>query len=142
MGGRPLPLVGRIVAGRPIISDEYIEREVFVPDEFLPRGKAFVLRVTGDSMEGIGIFDGDFVVIRQARTAVSHEVVAITIAGESTLKILLEQDGKWLLVAANEKYAPIAIDSPATVHGVVAAVMRRVTKSTPNPKWVRLTERR
>src|ERR1700692_323370 len=29
--GRLLPLVGHIVAGRPIMSDEHVEREIFVP---------------------------------------------------------------------------------------------------------------
>src|SRR5207249_2110854 len=75
--GKLLPLVGRIVAGRPLFSEEYIEREILVPTEFAPRGKGFVLRVTGDSMEGIGIFADDYVIVRQARTPSPGCVVAV-----------------------------------------------------------------
>jgi repressor LexA len=122
--GRFLPLIGRIVAGHPITSHEHIEKEIFVSDEFAPRGKAFILRVTGDSMNGMGILDGDLVVVREARSANPGNVVAVTIDGESTLKLLQKADGKWVLVAANPKYAPIEISSPAVIHGVVTAVMR------------------
>ncbi len=131
VGGRPLPLVGRIVAGRPIGSEEHAEREVFVPEEFLPRGKGFVLRVNGDSMEGVGILDRDLVVVRQTRSANSGSAVAVTIDGESTLKLLVERRGKWLLMAANPRYAPIEIASPTIIHGVVIAVMRGMNNGIP-----------
>lgn len=140
-GGRSLPLVGRIVAGRPIISDEHVEREIFVPEEFAPRGKGFVLRVNGDSMEGVGIFDRDLVVVRQAKSASPRSVVAVTIDGESTLKLLVERSGKWLLVAANAKYSPIKIESPAIIHGVVTAIMRSIDNVIPQiVAWTRPVE--
>ena len=133
--GRLLPLVGRIVAGQPVMSDEHVEREIFVPEEFAPRGKAFVLRVSGDSMEGVGILDRDFVVVRQTKSASSRSVVAVTIDGESTLKLLIERSRKWLLVAANPRYTPIEIQSPAIIHGVVTAVMRRMENGIPQTAW-------
>jgi repressor LexA len=124
--GKLLPLVGRIVAGRPLLSDEYIEREILVPMEFAPRGKAFILRVTGDSMERAGIFAEDYVIVRQVKAPASGCIVAVTVEGESTLKLLQCRAGKWSLVAANPKFAPIEIRSPAVVHGVVTAVMRNI----------------
>lgn len=130
--GRLLPLVGRIVAGRPLVSDEHVEREVLVPTEFAPRGKAFVLRVSGDSMEGVGIYADDLVIVRQTRTANPGAIVAVTVDGESTLKLLQHREGKWTLVAANTKYAPIEIQSPAIVHGVVTAVMREIKEGNPH----------
>jgi SOS-response transcriptional repressor LexA len=95
------------------------------------RGKAFVLRVTGDSMEGVGILDGDLVVVRQAKTASPGSVVAVSIDGESTLKMLQQRRGKWVLVAADPKYAPIEIKSSAVVHGAVTAVMRGIEDGMP-----------
>jgi DNA polymerase V len=118
------------VAGCPLLSDEYIEKEILVPMEFAPRGKAFVLRVTGDSMEGVGIFADDYVVVRPAKAPAPGCIVAVTVEGESTLKRLERRDAKWFLVAANPKYAPIEIQSPAVVHGVVTAVMRNVNEGS------------
>ena len=130
--GRLLPVVGRIVAGRPITSDQHVEKEILVSDDFAPRGKAFILRVSGDSMEGVGILDGDLVVVRQAKTASSGSVVAVTIDGESTLKLLQQRKGRSVLVAANPKYAPIEIKSAAVLHGVVTAVMRVLHEGIPS----------
>ena len=136
--GRPLPLVGHIVAGRPIAREEHVEREVFVPEEFVPRGKAFLLQVNGDSMEGVGILDRDLVIVRQTKSASSGSVVAVTHDGESTLKLLVERRNKWFLVAANQKYAPIEIESPAIVHGVATALLRSINNGNPKiVSWAR-----
>lgn len=134
--GRRLPLVGTIVAGRPLASEQDVEREILVPEEFVPRGEAFVLRVSGDSMEGAGILAGDLVVVRQARTAKHGDIVAVTIDGETTLKVLQQTRGKWLLVAANPRYAAIKIESEAVIHGVVTAMMRTLECRTLSPvEW-------
>jgi repressor LexA len=125
--GRFLPLVGRIQAGRPLLSDENFDGEVFVSSEFTPPGRAFVLRVHGDSMEGAGILDGDLVVVRQSSAAIPGKIVAVTIDGESTLKILHRDGEAWKLVSANSKYSPIEIRSPAVIHGQVTAVLRKLT---------------
>jgi len=87
--------------------------------------------VTGDSMEGVGIFADDYVIVRQARVATPGCVVAVTVEGESTLKLLQHREGKWSLLAANPKYAAIEIKSPAIVHGVVTAVMRNLKEGNP-----------
>jgi repressor LexA len=129
--GRLLPIVGRIVAGALTSSEEQIEGEMLVPREFIPKGPAFILRVRGDSMEGLGILNDDLVVVRKTETAQLGDVVAVTIDGESTLKLLQQFKGDWVLLAANPKYAPIEIKSPAAVHGVATAVMR-VLENTGN----------
>jgi repressor LexA len=129
--GKLLPVVGRIVAGQPLLSEEHIEKEILVPIEFVPRGKAFVLRVTGDSMEGVGIFPDDYVIVLQAKAPTPGCVIAVTVEGESTLRLLQQRDGKWFLLAANAKYPPIEIQSPAVIHGVVTAVMRHIREGSP-----------
>ncbi len=123
-GGKLLPLVGCIVAGRPVASEEHVEREIMVPDELVPSGKAFLLRVSGDSMEGAGILAGDLVVVKETRNARPGTIVAVTLEGETTLKTLRQQRGRWVLAPANPKYSAIEINSPATIRGVVTAVMR------------------
>ncbi|MDX2181165.1 MAG: transcriptional repressor LexA [Bryobacteraceae bacterium] len=126
--GMLLPIVGRIVAGLPTSSDEHLEGEILVPDEFASQGKSFVLRVRGDSMDGVGILQDDLVVIRQTTNARPGNVVAVTIDGESTLKLLQRVKGTWVLAAANGRYAPIEIRSSLVVHGVATALMRTLEK--------------
>lgn len=141
--GKMLPLVGRIGAGRPVVSHEYVEKEILVPSEFAPRGKAFILRVTGDSMEGLGIFADDLVIVRHAKTASPGCVVAVTVDGESTLKLLQHREGKWYLVAANPRYPRIEIQSPAVVHGVATGVMRALKEGRPQLiSWTQFTHGR
>lgn len=124
--GRTIPVVGRIAAGKPLLSDEHIDSEMLVPAEFLPRGKAFIVRVTGDSMEGVGILPNDFVVVKVANSADRGSIVVVTVGGESTLKFLDHRDDKWWLLSANVKYPPLEIQSPALVQGIATAVLRKL----------------
>lgn len=55
--------------------------------------------------------------VRQKATARPRNVVAVTIEGESTLKLLQEVEGKWVLASANFKYPPIEITSTVVIHG-------------------------
>ena len=57
--------------------------------------------------------------------------VARSIDGESTLNLLQQRNGGWVLVAANPEYAPIEIKSSAVAHGVVTAVMRVIEVGMP-----------
>lgn len=126
----PLPLVGRIVAGRPVISEEYVEAEISVPTFLVPSGEGFLLRVSGDSMEGASILDGDLVVIRQTGEPTPGEIVAATVSGETTLKRLERGRRTWVLAAENPRYGPIPIDTEdITIHGVVVGVLRALRGS-------------
>ena len=62
--GHLRPLVGRIAAGAPVLATEQVEDYLAVPADFVRSGEHFALRVTGDSMIGAGILDGDMVVVR------------------------------------------------------------------------------
>ncbi len=77
-------------------------------------------------MEGIGILPGDLVIVKETRNARPGSIVAVTVDGETTLKTLLKRRGKCVLAPANRRYSAIEINSPATIHGVVTAVMRIV----------------
>jgi repressor LexA len=129
-GTVPLPLVGRIVAGRPVVSEECVEAEIPVPAFLVPSGDGFLLRVSGDSMEGAGILDGDLVVIRQTEEPSPGDIVAATVSGETTLKRLKKQRGTWVLAAENPRYGLIPIDTEdAKIHGVVVGVLRALRGS-------------
>jgi repressor LexA len=120
-----VPLVGRIAAGRPILADEAVETVFPLPRELVGQGDLFLLKVSGDSMIEAAICDGDFVVVRSARTAENGAIVAALLGDEATVKTLRRKDGHTWLMPANSLYEPINGDS-AVIMGTVSAVLRRV----------------
>ena len=135
-----IPLLGRIAAGQPILSGQptvsgaaMVSGELAGDGFLLPRqlvgtGTLFMLRVSGDSMTGAGITDGDLVVVREQPDAESGDIVAAMIDGlevEGTVKTLKRSDGHVWLMPHNPVYTPILADD-AIIVGKVVAVLRRV----------------
>lgn len=127
-------LAGQIAAGEPILSGEQVLSADSADDAFvLPRqlvgeGELFMLRVSGESMIGAGITDGDLVVIREQPDAENGDIVAALIDGvevEGTVKTLKRSDGHTWLMPQNPAYTPILGDE-ATIVGKLVAVLRRV----------------
>ncbi|EHR62465.1 transcriptional repressor LexA [Saccharomonospora cyanea] len=121
-----VPLVGRIAAGGPVLAEEAIEDVFPLPKDIVGEGEVFLLSVTGDSMIGAAITDGDWVVVRQQPTAENGDIVAAMIDGEATVKTFKRKDdGHVWLMPHNEAYEPISGDD-ATILGKVVAVLRRL----------------
>jgi repressor LexA len=123
-----VPLVGQIAAGIPVLAREDIEDVIQLPKQIVGEGELFLLRVTGDSMIGAAIVDGDLVVVRQQPLAENGEIVAAMVDGEATIKTLRRaNDGHIWLQPHNPMYEPIRGDD-ATILGLVVAVMRRLNR--------------
>jgi repressor LexA len=120
-----VPMVGRIAAGSPVPAEESADEAFPLPLELVGEGDLFMLKVTGDSMIGAAITDGDWVVIRQQSNAESGEIVAAMIDGEATVKTLKRSGGHVWLMPHNSAYTPILGDK-ATILGRVVTVLRRV----------------
>jgi repressor LexA len=120
-----VPLVGRIAAGIPLPAEESAEEVFPLPKELVGEGELFMLKVTGDSMIGAAIADGDWVVIRQQSDAESGEIVAAMIDGEARVKTLKRSDDHIWLMPHNPVYEPIPGEA-ATILGRVVTVLRRV----------------
>jgi repressor LexA len=124
-----VPLVGRIAAGTPILADEQVEDYVAVPDGFADDRDHFALTVSGDSMIGAGIFDGDMVVIRQQDAAEDGDIVAALIPGpaeeEATVKRLGHDRGKVMLIPENPALSPFEM-TDGRILGKVVAVLRKL----------------
>ena len=100
-----VPLVGRIAAGTPIEALQNRIADVPVPGGMIGRGEHYALEVTGDSMINAGILDGDTVIIQEADTANTGEiVVALVDDNEATLKRLRRRGDSIALEAANPAY--------------------------------------
>ncbi|MDR0432158.1 MAG: transcriptional repressor LexA [Bifidobacteriaceae bacterium] len=118
-----VPLVGRIAAGGPIMAEQSLEDVLPLPRELVGDGELFMLRVLGDSMSGVAICDGDWVVVRSQPTAENGEIVAALLDDEATVKTWKRAEGIAWLLPANPSYPPIPAAN-ATILGRVVAVLR------------------
>lgn len=120
-----IPLVGKIAAGQPITAEESVEDVFPLPAQIVGGGNLFLLEVEGDSMVEAAICDGDWVVVRQQKTANNGEIVAALLDGEATVKTLQRRDGHTWLLPQNPAYPPINGDQ-ASIMGKVTALLRRL----------------
>lgn len=105
---REVPILGRVAAGRPLLTEENFEGFLTVAGE-MARGKVFALQVKGDSMIEAGILDGDRVIVKCQETAENGEIVCALIDGEATLKRFYKKGDAVTLRAENKNYAPITV---------------------------------
>ena len=121
-----IPLLGQIAAGTGLIAEQNIENTMSLPREMTGFGDLFMLQVRGDSMIDAGIFDGDFVVVRQQATANNGEIVAALINDEdATVKTFKKRDGQVWLMPHNPDFEPID-GNDARIMGIVVTVMRKL----------------
>ncbi len=127
--GTVVPLIGQIAAGTPVMAAEQIEDYVSVPTDFARSGEHFALRVTGDSMIGAGILDGDMVVIRSQESAADGDIVAAVMPGpaedEATVKRLGHDGARVMLIPENPALSPFEMLDGRIV-GKVVAVLRKL----------------
>jgi repressor LexA len=124
-----VPVVGRIAAGAPILADEHVEEYLAVPESFADDREHFALRVSGDSMIGAGIVDGDLVVVRAQSSAQEGDIVAAVLPGpaedEATVKRLHREGNRIVLVPENPTMEPFEMND-GRIAGKVVAVLRRL----------------
>ena len=129
---RSVPLLGRIAAGTPIMAEEQIEEIYPMPADLVGDGNTFMLEVSGDSMVDAGIFDGDYVIVRQQPTARSGEIVAAMVpsefgdAAEATVKTIRHRGSAILLEPANPRMSPYEAPAGTEILGKVVAVFRKL----------------
>jgi repressor LexA len=124
----PVPLVGEVRAGEPILADGRIDGSFLLPRQLVGDGTLFMLRVRGDSMVGDQIADDDYVVVREQPTAANGDIIAALVPGyepEATIKRLSVGDGQVRLLPANPAYEPIEADD-LQILGRVVTVLRRI----------------
>ena len=122
---REVPILGRIPAGKPFLSEENIEGLLTIPSD-MGSGKLYALRVKGDSMTGAGILDGDRVIVKQQGTAENGEIICALIEGEATLKRFYKKGGVITLKAENDKYAPIMLSQGEfRIMGKIVGLLRK-----------------
>jgi len=118
-----VPLVGRIAAGIPITADQQVDEVFPLPRQLTGKGELFMLKVVGESMIDAAICDGDWVVVRQQKTAENGDIVAAMLDSEATVKVFRQRDGHTWLLPRNSNFEPILGDH-AEILGKVVTVLR------------------
>lgn len=114
---RPVPILGRIAAGGPLLATQNHEGDLPVAPSALPEGgeNVFALRVRGESMIGAHICDGDLVLVRRQDDAQPNDIVVAWLdsesgEGEATVKRFLRQGDRIVLKPENPVMAPIVVN--------------------------------
>ena len=115
-----IPLVGKVTAGEPILATENIEDYFPLPSRFVGSENVFMLQIVGDSMIEAGIYDGDYVIVRQQQVAMNGDiVVAMTEDDEATVKRFYKENGRYRLQPENSSMAPIYLDNVSLLGKVI-----------------------
>lgn len=116
-------------AGFPSPADDYVERTLDLNEYLVEHPAAtYFVRVSGESMTGAGIHDGDVLVVDRSVEPRPGRVVVAAVDGEFTVKRLVRREGAWLLEAEHPDYPPIIIGecTEFEVWGVVRHVIHSV----------------
>ena len=123
-----IPLIGSVSAGTGVLADQTIDESYPLPEDFTGDGGLFMLKVRGESMIDAGIFDGDYVVVRQQNTANSGDIVVAGINDdEATIKTFIKKDRKIILRPSNPSMSDVVLkEYNLKIFGKVVTVLRRI----------------
>lgn len=119
-----IPVIGTVTAGQPILATENIEGYFPLLSEDIPRGESFMLKVKGESMINVGIYDGDQIIVRRQPTAENGNIVVALIDDSATVKTYYKEDGHFRLQPENDTMDPIIVPD-LTILGKVIGLYRR-----------------
>ena len=121
-----VPLVGRVTAGQPILATENIEDTYPFPVDLVGQEDVFMLKVDGESMIQAGIFDGDYLIVRDQDSARNGDIVVALVDGEeATVKRFFHEKDRVRLQPENDRMDPIYTRDVAVL-GKVIGVYRKM----------------
>lgn len=128
--GRPplAPVLGTAVAGLPAEPIGVLgEWQKLSTEVAAPKNEIFALKISGDSMVGAGIGDGDLVLIQKQKEFVSGDVVLAEHEGDCTIKRFISDETPPFiyLKPENSKYSVIPVTENTYLKGKVVAVLRK-----------------
>ena len=125
----PVPILGRVRAGEPILAIENIEGYIHLDRTFVSSKNVFLLRVQGDSMIEAHIQDGDFALVKPQSSAENGEIVVALIEDEATIKRIFQQRDLVRLEPANSTMEPIVVqkgEKKVSIVGKVVGIFRKL----------------
>ena len=122
---RNIPIIGEVAAGQPILAEQNIAGYFPVSSDDLPSGELFVLKVRGESMINVGIYDGDQIFVQQTPVARNGDIVVALVEDSATVKTYYKEEGRYRLQPENDTMDPIYVDE-VVILGKVVGLFRRV----------------
>ena len=122
-----VPLLGKVTAGTPIEAIETPEEYFSLPASLVTSKKEiFTLRVSGESMINVGIYDGDILIVERQNTARNGEtVIAMNSDNEVTVKTFYKENGYFRLQPENDTMEPIILNE-CTILGKAIGLYRKL----------------
>jgi repressor LexA len=123
---QPIPVYGKIAAGDPVLRPEFRQGFLTMDRRYVPSDDVYALRIKGNSMEGRGILEGDYVVVNPSARARDGELVAARVGEDATVKTLTHRGAAIVLEPASSSDREIVVgpQDNFAVLGVVCGVFR------------------
>ncbi len=119
---QPIPILGNITAGQPILAVENYEDVFYMPTGLFRGDDLFMLTVQGESMIEAGIMNGDKVIIKRQDTAENGDIVAALVDDSATVKRFFKENGHYRLQPENATMAPMIFDELSIIGKVVGLI--------------------
>lgn len=123
-----LAVIGDVAAGSPILADQHVQQYISVDQTLFADRADFLLKVKGDSMINIGIFERDLLAIKKAHSANNNEIIVARLGDDVTVKRYQKHGATVSLIAENDDYLPIEVDlqhEPFAIEGIVVGLIRQ-----------------
>lgn len=117
-----IPLLGQVAAGQPLLAVENITEYFPISSEYMPGGEVFMLKVKGDSMINMGIYEGDQIIVRKQNTASNGEVIVALVDDSATVKRFYKENGHIRLQPENDFMDPIIVDDCEILGKVIGLI--------------------
>lgn len=121
-----VPMVGTVAAGQPLLAVENVTDYFPIPVDLLPNAETFMLRVKGDSMINMGIYEGDQLIIERKNTAKDGEVIVALVDDSATVKRFYKENGHYRLQPENDYMEPIIVDHCEILGKVIGLIRMNI----------------
>ena len=121
-----VPMVGTVAAGEPLLAVENVTDYFPVPVDMLPNAETFMLRVKGDSMINMGIYEGDQLIVERKNTASNGEVIVALVDDSATVKRFYKENGYYRLQPENDDMDPIIVDHCEIIGKVIGLIRMNI----------------
>ncbi len=125
-----IPIVGYVAAGYPVLAEEHVDDYCDIAPSFFSPRADFFLRVRGESMQDVGIMEGDLLAVHKTHEANNGDIVVARVDDEMTVKRLHKTRSKHLinLEPENSEFNTIEVDlreQEFSIEGISVGVIRR-----------------
>lgn len=121
-----LPVIGNVAAGTPILAEQNVEDTLSLPTSIVGDASTFILRVHGESMINAGVFNGDYIIVKEQQDAHDGQIVVALIDDSATVKTFYREKNCIRLQPENDTMEPIYSDNPRIL-GIVTALIRSLS---------------